>query len=985
MPKLKEYISSNINSPFLVSALLIAGSLIITAAILSFTVLLTTIIPWLLEVLIAAAFPYFLALFISLLPLFVITSFMLSKGTLSIAKKIAALVHWEDQPLVSIRLRYPGPGDEFELPLAPRGIDHSLTYQQRRAICLKRNNFYTTFSIPYAALSTSLVLLVMGLGLPYSTLPALITLFAWAGQTFAVAAGVTLGIFITVLIELFLLTPVQIFWGIMALPNIADLKANPFRILLPLGMFAGLGFGAYCATWVFPLLLHGLQSLLLGHSMMAMFITIAISCELVLIISACGFFTATSITHLFNHVNFQPFINSCNTLIQTLKRWINPPRPDNKKPSANKQQAVQQVIHNYHRNKSPLRKLLGLFSSTLGSHADIRKIQVFINTHSIDQQENKQELILLLRARVQHTQNTYYFYTKKPNCPINQAYLAIAKIIAEQPNDSPLSSQAWDNLFETKKTSSSHAQNALVTGKNQVFPLESILIQKLEQKFKAFPPESKRLVALANALMPADKYWWQTVCGLLSSFGLFSGSLNLVWGYYQESISVARLIDPANTQENIFYFNPIRQGDRIFFISVLLDLGENRGAKVVTFSQQNMHEILRAARIQDASFPSLKELLALFERQVQPALLVEEKEEEEENKEESKNKNKDKKEKQNSEQDIINALFKHFSTETIPLTLSFKEKIYPLFLQPLLATYCDKESDVAFEQVNNYAVHHGLLAGSILHDLSLFKLLNPLCLLEFLLRLVSNIIITLFSLFSPLIDYIIDKYSRLALVQRFSVTTRRLLEIVHILLVLPVFFLLKYIIKPLSKIIIYLLTAITTASVFLLRTLSSPLESVLSPCLLLYQEQPYIFFALLLISTASIGFLMTGFGLANTLPGIMGVSHAIFGLANIISMGVGFSPLAPIIAFMLTAILFYETMAILDALIIPGIKTFLGALKNSLYYFSEIRFEEEINGPKPLLASQIIPEFKSRYPAASLSIPTKKIDEYICLDSPMLG
>ena len=106
-----------------------------------------------------------------------------------------------------------------------------------------------------------------------------------------------------------------------------------------------------------------------------------------------------------------------------------------------------------------------------------------------------------------------------------------------------------------------------------------------------------------------------------------------------------------------------------------------------------------------------------------------------------------------------------------------------------------------------------------------------------------------------------------------------------------------------------------------------------------YQKSPLRFFCLVIFSAVVTAFLTTGFGLASIFPGLLVISHGLFALASLVGGGQAFTAF---ITSLLIALFFYETIVILNALIIPGIKTAVLALYRFLYYISEIRFDGNI-------------------------------------------
>lgn len=792
--------------------------------------------------------------------------------------------------------------------------------------------------------------------------PTFISALTATGTSYllALSAGVvTGGAFITLTI-LFLMALLWIYWRIMALPGVKDLKENPLQILSLLGMLAGLAFGGYLVSLVAPLLIAALAPISIPHSVI-IFAIIIICSELVLTTSFFTFATASGIPYLFNRLNFKPFVNYCGRCITTLTKLIETPKP---LPEIDPDR-IKQALAEYHRNKPFWRKLLSLFSHSLGTNRDIEKIERFIKDNP-NWQGNQEALKSLLRERATHTHGTYRFYTHSPNSPVNKAYISIAKAMASQPNTATPNYAAWGNLLEVKDSDhdarDSIATDLVVTGTksekhHKLFLISSI--RKIIGKGIEPSPEAKRLVSIVSDATPQEtKNTYEiryTLPPQLYEIILKQCEYELV------PLSELKDKDNSEPKESKLYIGlgTSRYDDPIHY--VMMDAKEEKKG---TINEYVCRQIVKSAELPKNLGGWKPHTRALVNHilGIAPAEIQE--------------------------------------TEAIPVT-SFKKNVLACFFSLLVATFYDEESDIAFKEVSEYALTHGLLKGNILHDLSLFKLLNPLRWVEFCLRLSLNITVALISI-GVLIDNLLDPLLHRISYHGLGIGNDSLNAILTILSISIIGFFRYCIslpIKMICKALIAILTSITSTVIFLLRSLSAPIDTVLTPCLKLYREQPIKFFALLLISTTVVAFLMTGFELGAALPGIMWLSNSLFGLASLASAG---SPvLMAMMSTLLIGLFLYETMAILDALIIPFIIMALTTLKNGLYYLSEMRFAhaprypqyryddeddpvEEQEREPALSADDILPKFDSRYPV-SLEMPSLSSQPYVCLDPENLG
>lgn len=268
------------------------------------------------------------------------------------------------------------------------------------------------------------------------------------------------------------------------------------------------------------------------------------------------------------------------------------------------------------------------------------------------------------------------------------------------------------------------------------------------------------------------------------------------------------------------------------------------------------------------------------------------------------------------------------------------EKLKGYARRAWLAAFYNEEGDIIFPAVKAHAIEH----GTSIEDISLYKLANPLKCIEFLLIFFTYTLIGLVHL----IVYIVTLPFTL-----FSLGLSNL--------TVGFFSSKSWIAAPIKMTVeiasFFFLSSIKFI-VFLLRTLSSPIDSVFKPLQKLYNEKPLEFFTLLLLSTVVTAFLMTGFGLGTSFPALMWLSHAIFSLASLASMGSG--PFMAFLALLLIILLAYETTIILDAFLIPSVKWIFSTLKEVLIFISEARFS-----PYHFLK----PPFINRY-SLELEMPT---------------
>lgn len=797
--------------------------ILILLAIFGFSLylLITVLGPWIITALMAAAISHGLALFIVILPALIFAAPLFAFLCLHLSNTLKFIIH-SQETAPNHRRRY----------LHLRGEDDD-----------GYNNLDDYYSVIFAINFILALLVGIGIGVYLSVLivPTFISALAATGAPYllALSAGVvTGGIFITLAI-LFLMTPVWIYWRIIALPGVKDLRENPLQILPLLAMFGGLAFGGYLVSLVAPLLIATLAPIGIPHATV-IFAVIIICSELVLTTSFFSFTTATGISYLFNHVNFKPLVDRCGAFMTRLGKLTEALKPLLELVDPN---PIKQAIAEYHQNKPFWRKLLSFFSHNLGTDRDIEKIERFLQEKP-NWRENLEALKSLLKERAAHTYGSYYFYTQSPNNAVNKAYITIAKIIAGQDINMPLSVIAYINLINKEQ----------VKVLNDNIMIQSISSGSLSSETNISSPEAKRLFTIAK---------------------------------------------------------------------------DNHGRSI--------------------------------ENNPQIFLLI---------------------------------------TQTFLKT----------FIAPLLATFYNKESDIAFKEVHEYAETHGLFKGNVLHDLSLFKLLNPLRWVEFLLRLAASITNALISigiwpdskilaLLNKITSYNTSIGSRLGIENELlnfivSFSGIFIVGLFRYCISLPI--------KIICKTLIAILSIVANTAIFLLRSLSVPIDTVLTPWLKLYREQPIKFFALFLVSTTLVAFLMTGFGLGTALPGIMWLSNNLFALASLASTG---SPaLMVIISTLLIGLLLYEAMAILDALIIPFTIMALSTLKNGLYYLSEIRFQRDVwdsntssysprlyakirnsrdNGEEdesqpPLSTDDILVKFDGRYPV-SLEMPSLSSQPYVRL------
>ena len=377
--------------------------------------LITIIGPWILSALLTTGLPSVLGLMVVSLPALIIAApifFVLCLALSQIIKKLK--------------------GDY--------DADHHLrAYFERR-----RNNndgkYYALFLIN--SCSAIPIGIAVGIYLAVSILPSFISALVASGisSLLAISAGVVLGGTFVILVCLFFMLPTWIYWRVMLLPGAEDIRDNPLQILSLLAMFFGVGLGCYIASLVFPLLMSTLAALALPHATMVL-AGIIICSELVLALSFCSFMATGSIAALFNAVDFRAIQIGLGNKYNQIRRKFSRirlfrSRENQRNIRLEHDNPIQQALAEYHQNKSLGWKLLYFITrGYYGANSAIRKIEALLKKNG----DNKQALKTLLGQRIKHTAKTPYFYTKSPLNPVNQAYMAIAKILAGQnPRKEPL-------------------------------------------------------------------------------------------------------------------------------------------------------------------------------------------------------------------------------------------------------------------------------------------------------------------------------------------------------------------------------------------------------------------------------------------------------------------------------------------------------------------------------------------------------------------
>ena len=278
------------------------------------------------------------------------------------------------------------------------------------------------------------------------------------------------------------------------------------------------------------------------------------------------------------------------------------------------------------------------------------------------------------------------------------------------------------------------------------------------------------------------------------------------------------------------------------------------------------------------------------------------------------------------------------------------KKLKHFWRAAFLAAFYNAAGNIIFNRIYTHALQNGIC----LDDVSPYKLFNPFRWAAFLIILATNISIGLIDLIVFIVAFPFNFCSlKLSLLTEGYLSGESWIG---------------KIIKAAAELVTFLFTSLIKLVIFLLHTLISPRKTVFGPLLKLYNERPLEFLFLLLLSAATIIFLMTGFGFAIAIPGITWLSQTIFAIASAASLG---SPVfAYILALLLITLVFYETIAILDALVMPALKLIPFMLKETLYFISEIRFNISVNF--------FIPLFNSRY-FFELEMPSVKNPDEIQL------